>query len=396
MDFLTLENRKIIANRLFYLALLIELVLMIAEKSELYFDFESYVFRVTFVLTLLSVFVNDHSKKEWAIIVCTWIFTFVCYRITGRNELLRFATFMMAAKDINLGKTMKATFWVSLVGFVSIALLSVLGILGSIAVTTDYGRGDANELRYVFGFGHPNTLWGCVFALMLLWLWIYGSKARLWMYAILLAIIIGMYKITASRTAFLIGIITVVMALIIRYLPFLSNKKIIYILTVLVTPVFCVAFSIWGACISFVPRYVFKYPHYKQIEFIDELLNNRIHNLYRANEHHAGAIETWKLFSDKISEEYFDMGWVRLFYWYGIIPAVVICILLVVFIYICYKRKDAWSALLFISLSVYTVIEATFVSVYIGRYFLLPIIGVYLGAVFEQKNLPGRLREKRA
>ncbi|WP_029231927.1 hypothetical protein [Butyrivibrio sp. VCB2006] len=384
MDFLTLENRKKIANRLFYLALLIELVLMIAEKSELYFDFESYVFRVTFVLTLLSVFVNDHSKKEWVVIVLTWIFTFICYRITGRNELLRFATFMMAAKSINLGKTMKASFWVSLVGFASIALLSVTGILGSIAVTTDYGRGDANELRYVFGFGHPNTLWGCVFALMLLWLWIYGSKARLWMFAILLAIVIGMYKITASRTAFLIGIITIVMALIIRYLPLLSSKKIIYIFTGLVTPAFCVAFSIWGACISYVSRYEFKHPYYKQIEFIDELLNNRIHNLYRANERHAGSIETWKLFSDKISEEYFDMGWVRLFYWYGIIPTAIICLLVIVFIYICYKRRDAWSIVLLLALSIYTVIEATFISVYIGRNIMLPIFGVYLCSISER------------
>jgi hypothetical protein len=386
MDFLTIENRKKIANRLFYVALLIELVLMIAEKSELYFDFESHVFRVTFVLTLLAVCVTSHSKKEWAIIVCTWIFTFICYRITGRNELLRFATFMMAAKDINLGKTMKATFWVSLVGFAAIALLSVLGILGSIAVTTDYGRGDANEMRYVFGFGHPNTLWGCVFALMLLWLWIYGSKARLWMFAVLLAITFGMYQITLSRTAFLIGVLTIVMALIIRYLPLLSSKKIIYFLTVLVTPVFCVAFSIWGAFISFVPRYVFKYPHYKQIEFIDELLNNRIHNLYRANERHAGALETWKLFSDSVSEEYFDMGWVRLFYWYGIIPTAIICVLVIVFIYICYKRRDAWSIVLLLALSIYTVIEATFVSVYIGRNMMLPIMGVYLGSISERMN----------
>ena len=384
MDFLTCENRKKIANRLFYLALLIELVLMIAEKSELYFDFESYVFRVTFAITLLAVLVNDHNKKEWVIIACTWIFTFICYRITGRNELLRFATFVMAARDINLGKTMKATFWISLAGFAGIALLSVLGILGSIAVTTDYGRGDANELRYVFGFGHPNTLWGCVFALMLLWLWIYGSKAKLWMFAALAAITFGMYKITLSRTAFLIGVLTIVMALIIRYLPFLGNKKFIYVLTGLVTPVFCVAFSIWGAFISFVPRYEFHYPHYKIIIFIDELLNNRIQNLYRGDEHHSGALETWKLFSDRMSDQYFDMGWVRLFYWYGIVPTAIICILVIVFIYICYKRRDAWSIVLLLSLSIYTVIEATFVSVYIGRNIMLPIFGVYLCSISER------------
>ena len=384
MDYLTVEGRKRISNRLFYLALVIELVLMIAEKSELYFSFESYVFRLTFMLTLLAVFINHHEKKEWVIIACILSFTFICYKITGRNELLRYATFVMAARDINLGKTMKFVFYTCLSGFSLIAILSILGIVGRVYVIQDYGRGNANELRYVLGFGHPNTLWGCVYALILMWLWIYGSKAKLWMYAVLLAIICGMYQLTTSRTAFLIGIATFILALIVRYVPLISGKKIFYILTGIVTPFMCVAFSTWGAIVSPVPRYEFHYPHYKQIEAIDELLNNRIHDLYRGNEKHAGSIGTWKLFSDRMSEEYFDMGWVRLIYWYGIIPAALICILLIVFIYVCYKRRDLWSVLLLLSMSVYTVIEATFVSVYIGRNLLLPIIGVYLCSFSER------------
>ena len=85
-----------------------------------------------------------------------------------------------------------------------------------------------------------------------------------------------------------------------------------------------------------------------------------------------------------MSEEYFDMGWVRLIYWYGIIPAALICILLIVFIYVCYKRRDLWSVLLLLSMSIYTVIEATFVSVYIGRNLMLPIMGVYLCSFSER------------
>ena len=52
MKLLTDDNRKRISNVLFYIALTIELVLMIVEKSEIPFGYESHVFRVTFVLTL--------------------------------------------------------------------------------------------------------------------------------------------------------------------------------------------------------------------------------------------------------------------------------------------------------------------------------------------------------
>lgn len=383
MNLFTDENRKKIANRLFYLALLIELVLMIVEKSDYYFDFESYVFRFTFLLTFLAVIINKHSNKEFAVIAVVWIFTFMCYRLTGRNELLRFATFVMAAQHINLGKTMKMTFWVDLIGFASIALLAITGVLGKVYLIMDYGRGDANELRYVFGFGHPNTLWGCVYALVLLWIWVYGSKAKLWAWAILLGIILLIGKITVSRTALIIGLFTFVIGIIARYCIPLAKKKIIYILTGVVTPVLCAVFSVWASYVGFIPRYVWDHPWTRAAFVIDKLLNNRIMNIYRDNEKHAGALETWKLFSDHESVEFFDMGWIRAFYWYGIIPTILICLLIVLFIYLCYKQRDIWTLILILSLSIYTVIEATFVSVYIGRNMLLPVLGVYLGYFLE-------------
>lgn len=386
MKLLTEENRKRIANRLFYIALLIELVLMIVEKSDLNVSFESHIFRVTFVLTLLAVLINRHDKKQWIIIGLVWIFTFICYRLTGRNELLRFSTFVMAAQHINLGKTMKATFWVNLTGFAMIALLAVTGILGKVYLITDFGRGNENELRYVFGFGHPNTLWGCVYALMLLWIWVYGSKAKWWMWGILLAILAVVGKLTASRTSVAIGLFTYVLALIVRYVVPVAKKKIVYLLTALVTPVFCVIFSVWASCVGFIPRYEYQHPWYTLVTFVDDVLNNRIQNIYRATVKHAGALETWKLFSDHESVEYFDMGWIRLFYWYGIIPAILISILTGFFIYLCYKQRDAWTLIMILSLSIYTVIEATFVSVYIGRNILLPVLGVYLGYFFDRAN----------
>ncbi len=378
-------NRKKIANRLFYIALLIELILMIVEKSELSFSLESYVFRITFVITFLAVLIMEHGNKEWAIIVFVWVFTFICYRLTGKNDLLRYATFVMAAKNINLGRTMKAMFNVCLIGFGIIALLSLTGILGSVALYTDYGRDVGEELRYVFGFGHPNTLWGCVYALILMWIWIYGSKAKWWHFVIVFAFNMGLYKITASRTSMLIGVLTIAMAVLVRYLPGISTKKSVYALSILVTPVLCALFSVGAAALSHIPRYIALNKFHIWLTAFDEKLNNRIGNLYRSNNRHSGALVSWKLFSDHESVEYFDMGWVRLFYWYGIIPTVIICLLVAVFIYMCYKRRDAWTLILVLSLSIYTVIEATFVSEYIGRNMLLPVLGVYLGALFERK-----------
>jgi len=44
-----------------------------------------------------------------------------------------------------------------------------------------------------------------------------------------------------------------------------------------------------------------------------------------------------------------------------------------------WKKHDIWTMILVISLSIYTLVEATFVTRYLGRDFFLIIGGVYLG-----------------
>ena len=392
MDVIHRIDRKRISNTLFYVALTVELLFMILEKSEVALPFISHVFRITFLFTLAAVLINKHDRKEWLIIAVVVGFTFICYRITGRNELLRFSMFIIAAKDVDLEKTMKYWFYFCMVGFAIIILLSLTGIMGDIYVDADFGRGSA-ERRYTLGFGHPNTLCGCVYVILLLWLWLYGKKAAFVSY---LAWIIGtivLYKLSISRTIILIFMMTIAIAMIARYVPAIREKKLVYVFAGLISLVLCVVISVVAAIAS---KYrwtvldngeVLWQTGNELVAKLDEILNGRIANLYYDSQTHEGAIETWKLFSDRNSDRIFDMGWVRLYYWYGIIPATIIVLLILLLIYFCYKEKDIWTVLLVFSLGVYTVIEATFVSRYIGRNLLIPIAAVYYAEHIWKKDI---------
>lgn len=378
---LSTKNRKKISNFLFYIALTTELLFMVLEKSEVTIPFISHVFRITFLFTLAAVVINKHYRKEWFIIAAVIGFTFICYKITGRNELLRFSMFIIAAKDVDLEKTMKYWFYFCLAGFSIILLLSLAGIMGDIYVEADFGRG-CLERRYVFGFGHPNTLCGCIYAILLLWIWIYGKKSRMVAYVAWIIGSVALYKLSLSRTIILVFMITIGLALLIRLSSMIGEMKITYIVSAIISPILCVAVSIIAAIVSKYRWYVEPngigwHDGNKYVVRLDEVLNNRISNLYYDSDMHEGAIETWKLFSDRNSNGIFDMGWVRLFYWYGIIPASLVVIFLILLIYACYKKRDIWTVLIVISMGIYTVIEATFVSRYIGRNILLPIIAVY-------------------
>lgn len=382
---LTDENRKKISDVFFYTALTLELLLMILEKSEISFGYESYVFRGTFFLTLVAMALVKRDKKEWLLLVILMGFTFVCYRLSGKNDLLRVAVFLAAARDIDLKKAMKYSFFVSLSGFCLIALLSIMGILGEVVRVADYGRGIADETRLVLGFGHPNTLFGCVYVLVLMWLWIYGEKASLLMHGVVIAITFFFAVFTRSRTAIIVMVMTLVFGLIIRIFPRLKDIKAIYVIEGIITPVLCIALAVAASSLADVVYTSGDLSKWRGFWEFEEKINYRISNLYYEVPNHGGILRNWQLFAGHDVDGYFDLGWNRLFYWYGIIPTALIAVAIVLLIYVCYKKRDMWTMLIIFSLSVYTIVEATYVTRYIGRCFFLLIAGVYLGYLFKGK-----------
>ena len=387
MKIFTDENRKKTVDVLFYLALTIELVLMIVEKSEFSFSHEGLVFRLTFLLTFMAVLVMKHNRKEWITIALFWAVALVSYRISGKNDMLRVTTFLMAARDLDLKRAMKYTFYVCVAGFLAIALLSCAGIMGNVVLVADYGRGIENETRYVFGFGHPNTLFSSLFVLMLMWIWLYGRKAGVLPYIVATVACAVTTFLTRSRTSAIILIATLALAIFFRLLPKLSKSRIIYALEILVSPIFCIVFAIYAAGWS---GHIYNgdgaFPEPDYFWKLESALNYRISEIYYGAANRDAILSRWSLFSAKGADSFFDMGWVRLFYWYGIIPVALLVIALLAVIYVSYKKGDIWTMILIFALSVYTIVEATFVTRYIGRDFFLLIAGVYLGYYFKNKG----------
>ncbi|MFR1309964.1 MAG: hypothetical protein ACLSCO_14530 [Gallintestinimicrobium sp.] len=114
---------------------------------------------------------------------------------------------------------------------------------------------------------------------------------------------------------------------------------------------------------------------------IDRILTGRIASIY-AFENGGGVLENWKLFGDPDYIEYFDMGYVRLFFWYGIIPGLCCIILLFLLIWQCKNQKDRMGFVLILSFAVFTVVEAHIVSVYIARNYILFLLGAYWTGMF--------------
>lgn len=135
---------------------------------------------------------------------------------------------------------------------------------------------------------------------------------------------------------------------------------------------------------------------------LNDALNGRIRILVE-NEGFEGTTGTWSLFSRPENNYFFDMGWIRLFYWFGIIPGVIFLAAVFILMIYCYKKQDYMAAVMVVSVSVYSVIEAHVFSDYLARNYVFFLLGMYWSNMFGLSSpvegywwkIPGMIKESK-
>ena len=394
-----LDRLEKIRNVLFYIALVIECVAVIIDKSRLINPYETWLFRGTAIIFLLVVFMTEYTTREWIIIALAVALGITSYLYTGRDEITRVAIFVAACKGLPLKRIFMTAFVTTLIGCLILIILAVTGTFGEISVTTIYRVEGGVATRYTLGFGHPNALQCMYYMLVLMALYLFDKYMRWYIYIALTALSLIVCYLTDSRTGLIMCLFSIIVAVIMHYPPQidierdevarfqhksfgqefldigLRSRKITYALGGLVT-VASVAISVAFAVYTREMWYG-TLPGFQIFQRLDKALSERISNLFWNDSTHAGWIGTWMPFSNGSAEQFFDLGWVRLFYWYGYVPATIAVIMVLFLIAECYRRRDGLALMLIVSLSVYTIIEAHLISVYLGRNFLLLIFGAY-------------------
>ena len=374
---------EVISKYSFALGLFIELTIVLLDKSEYIIQYEGQWFRITFLLFGLSIVTTKRDLKQWIWFVVFAVIGFISYRATGRNEILRWAAFVWACYGKDMKKAMKYTFWYTALGCGIIIFLSVMGIYGKIALETIY-RADLNgvnavlENRFCFGMGHPNALHCMILVITWIGIYCYHEKIKWYGYILIMIIHIITYLFTDSRTGLLMSIGSVVIFGVLQYVKCLQNSKWTYIGGMAVVAG-CVVLSVLFAV------YCTEIPLFDKL---NNVLNGRIFALMDSNRY-EGMIHTWTLWSAPINNFYFDLGIVRFFYWFGIIPGMIYYFLQCRVLWCGYKNKDYMLLAMIVVITVYSVFEAHFISDYIGRNYIFFFFGMYLADMVGdgRKNL---------
>ena len=309
------QKNVIYINTLFFAALILELLIVIIDKSSIINPIEGQLFRLTFILCVAKILLTKYNWKEYLLIVLFGVLGFVSYRITGRNEILRVVAFVVASKNISLRKAMEVTFYVTFTGIALLIGLSLLHIMGDIAITTDFGRGMV-ETRYCLGIGHPNALHCMVFMIVLLGIYLYHEKMNTVTYIVLFVANMGLYALTDSKTGIVITAFTImagyILDLHVRYKENQYPVKDLYWTYIVGLLLFVFAFAMAMGMSSMMGMSTGPFGQ------LDRFFTGRI-----AHAHWFGGAWKRTIFSKPEYTEYFDIGYMRLFYWYGVIPGTV-------------------------------------------------------------------------
>ena len=109
----------------FYAGLVLELLIVIIDKSAYINPVEGQLFRITFILFLIKVCCTKFSLKEWLWLLVFLLLAGICYMFSGRDEAVRLVVFCAAFKNIDLKKSLKYTFWITLSGCILLVVLAV-------------------------------------------------------------------------------------------------------------------------------------------------------------------------------------------------------------------------------------------------------------------------------
>lgn len=162
-----------------------------------------------FVMKLIK---TKYSSKELFFIAVLALVGFMIFLLSGFYEFFIINILLIiAAKNINVYKLIKYTFFLRLFMFIGVVLLNVLNIIPSYDKFLFFGNVNTGVVRYSLGFFHPNALSFQSFVLVSLFLFIYFKRARVISTICSIVFVFTIYFLAKGRTFLLVSSLEIIM-----------------------------------------------------------------------------------------------------------------------------------------------------------------------------------------
>lgn len=362
------EKLRRLGMVLFYAAFLLILFVDYVSATSVSLIYSGRLFQLAAVLLMCKVFVTKYTKKEYILLGLSLIIAALSFLYVHNYFACLLFLLIFAGKDIPFKKT--AAVYLIFVGACTVITASAafLGIYGEISMKQDF-RGLGIETRYCFGFTHPNSCHIIYLQFILVLIWYFWEKVKWFHIVAAILINIVLYIFTNSRTNMMLGTAVLVIMLFGKIWTKIQRVNCIYSLSV-ITLASSLLLSFWTAIND--PN---KMP--VMMKLIDKVWSGRIYwgsywsNFYLTYTDDNRLIsiprEKISLFSHRDRQISIDMGFLKLYYNYGIIIFAIVIALMLIKIYRNAYKKDLAELMIIVSGMVWMLGESFSFGQYITR-----------------------------
>lgn len=367
----------------FYTALLLILFVDYVSATSVSLTYSGRLFQLAAVLLMFKVFVTKYTKTEYILLGLSLIIAALSFLYVHNYFACLLFLLIFAGKDIPFKKIV--SLYLIFVGacIVITASTAFLGICGEISMKQDF-RGLGIETRYCFGFTHPNTCHIINLQFILVLIWFFWEKVEWFHIVTAILINIFIYIFTDSRTNMLLGTVVLGIMLIGKIWKWIQKAEWVYGLGIITLTA--------SLLLSFL-TVIYDTTESALLNFVDKVWTSRIYwghiwaKYYLTYEDNTvtGWTEREKvtLFSHRDGQILIDMGFLKLYYNYGIIIFTIVIALMLIKIYRNARKKDLAELMIIVSGMVWMLGE----SFSFGQYITRNILFVFMLDLLQKQEV---------
>lgn len=338
----------VIGKLCFWAGMLCELIVSVSGYA-----FGGYHEPVIIVMGMLffalSICTHLELRKNWKLYLLCAVVGMGYYYLHASALILRILLALLAGREQKAERVIRFFFWGTLAIMIYTAVLSALGLHNTLSLTQHFRHEE--ETRYCFGFYHPNGFAFFLFRILVLGLYSYGSRLKLWMMAVIAAVAGAFFLMAGSKMGIAAACCVIIAFWLVRYLKTDRARRNFYLLgnVLMALEVMFIMFSM--ICFAPSAEHVLEGEGLWQV--FNELTTGRLFFIHKTFLEYPIPLWGYQGFMEAT-----EVGFVNALYNQGLIFLLLYLLALFYLFYKMYCRKDMPALVMILGFTLYALAEA--------------------------------------
>lgn len=349
-----MDNKKAVFKKIsdiaFITGVLCEILVMPSGFVELYYG-QKYIILLGMAAFALSLLLSMDIKWDWKILIPVFCFGLLCYYFQRSALMLRLGLIIMAGRTQDKRKIIKFFFFGTAAWMLLAFVLSFFGMSGPLYLQLAFRHWEG-EVRWCFGFLNPNGYAFFQIKLLIMGLYLYGDKMKLWVRGLIFAVGLIPLIMAVTKAGLAAYVVFNAAALYLAYSK--DNEK--QLKTLWYGGLAMMAFEM----LLIFTLGIFPYPEenvgqlHNYWDLMNQITTGRLSNAREVLQNNVPPLMGSVGGQEAISE----IGFVDSLYREGVVFVAAYCVLLFVLLYRLYKQKDRYGMFVLLCFTFYTVAES--------------------------------------